>query len=98
MWNKIKLDLYFCRKNRYFFKSDQHFSLNTSGSDYYFCIFHVNVSFSKEGVVWAAHNTSLTLPLFIEVPVPSQESDERSCICVLRVSILHPSAILLLNF
>jgi len=30
--------------------------------------------------VWA-HNNSLTLPFFIEVPVPSQQS-ERSCICV----------------
>ena len=36
-----------------------------------------------------AHKTSLTPPLFIEVPVPSQES-ERSCICVLEVSILPP--------
>jgi len=34
------------------------------------------------GEVWA-HKTSLTSQLFIEVPVPSQES-ERSCICVLR--------------
>jgi len=31
--------------------------------------------------------TSLTLPPFIEVPVSIQES-ERSCICVLGVSIL----------
>jgi len=28
-----------------------------------------------------AHKTSLTLPLFIEVPVPSQES-ERSCMYI----------------
>jgi len=34
-----------------------------------------------------AHKASLTPPLFIEVSVPSQES-ERSCICVLVVSIL----------
>ena len=33
------------------------------------------------------HRTSLTPPLFIEVPVPSQES-EQSCISVLGVSIL----------
>ena len=33
------------------------------------------------------HKISLTLPLFIEVTLPSQES-ERSYICVLRVSIL----------
>ena len=31
--------------------------------------------------------TGLTLPLFIEVPVPSQES-EQSCICLLGVLIL----------
>jgi hypothetical protein len=30
--------------------------------------------------VWA-HKTSLAPPLFIEAPVPSQES-ERSCICI----------------
>ena len=35
---------------------------------------------SLRGEVWV-HKTSLTPPLFIEVPVPSQES-ERSCICV----------------
>ena len=35
--------------------------------------------------VWA-HKISLTPPLFIEVHAPSQES-ERSCICVLWVSI-----------
>jgi hypothetical protein len=34
-----------------------------------------------------AHKTSLILPLFIEVPMLSQES-ERSCICLLEVSIL----------
>jgi hypothetical protein len=34
-----------------------------------------------------AHKTSLTSPLFIEVFIPSQES-EQSCICVLKVSIL----------
>jgi hypothetical protein len=32
------------------------------------------------------HKASFTLPLFIEVPVPSLES-KRSCICVLGVSI-----------
>jgi hypothetical protein len=42
------------------------------------------------------HKTSLTLPLFIEVPVPSQES-EQSCICVLGVVILLLSKIFLLN-
>ena len=33
--------------------------------------------------VWA-HKTTLTLPIFIEVPVPSYKS-ELSCICVLEV-------------
>jgi hypothetical protein len=37
---------------------------------------------SLRGDAWA-HKTSLTLPLFTEVPVPSQKS-ERSCICVLE--------------
>jgi len=36
--------------------------------------------------------TTLTPPLFIEVPVASHES-ERSCICVLGVSVLPLSAI-----
>jgi hypothetical protein len=36
------------------------------------------------------NETSLTPPLFIEVPAPSQENGW-SCICVLRVSILHLS-------
>jgi len=43
------------------------------------------------GVV--GHETSLTLPLFIEVPVPSQES-EGSYICLLGVSILLLSVFL----
>ena len=42
------------------------------------------ISLRKEILV---HIISLTLPLFIEVTLPSQES-ERSYICVLRVSIL----------
>jgi len=41
--------------------------------------------------------TSLTPPLFIEVIVPSQESD-RSCISVLSVSILLVSTILIFDF
>ena len=40
------------------------------------------------------HTTSLTSPFFTEVPVPSQES-ERSCICVLVVSNLPLSTILI---
>ena len=41
--------------------------------------------------------TSLTLPLFIEVPIPRQESD-RSCICVLVISIFPLSTILIFYF
>ena len=44
-----------------------------------------------------ANKSSLTPPLFIEVPVPSQEI-EQSCICVLRVSILLLSTVFLLDF
>jgi hypothetical protein len=39
---------------------------------------------SFRGEVWV-HKTILTPPLFVEVPLPNQES-ERSCICVLGVS------------
>ena len=45
------------------------------------------------GEVWTLR-TSLTPPHFIKVPVPSQES-ERSCIRMLRVSILPRSTILI---
>jgi hypothetical protein len=48
------------------------------------------------GEVWA-NKTSLTPPLLIEVPVPSMES-ERACICVLGVSILPLSTILIFDF
>jgi len=41
--------------------------------------------------------TSLTPPLFIEVPLPSLKN-ERSCICVLEVSILPLFTIFLLDF
>jgi hypothetical protein len=51
---------------------------------------------SLRGEVWA-HKASLTLPLFIEVPVPSQES-ERSCIWVLGVLIFPLSTIFQLDF
>jgi len=44
-----------------------------------------------------AHKTSLAPPSFIEVPVPSQES-EWSCICVLGVLILSLPTIFLLTF
>jgi hypothetical protein len=42
------------------------------------------------------HKISLTPPLYIEVSVPSQDS-ERSCICV-RVLILPLSMVFLLDF
>ena len=48
------------------------------------------------GEIWA-DKTSLTLPHFIEVPVPSQES-EQSYICVLGVSIFPLSTILIFDF
>jgi hypothetical protein len=51
---------------------------------------------SLRGGVWA-HKASLTLPLFIEVPVPNQES-ERSCIWVLGVLIFPLSTIFQLDF
>jgi hypothetical protein len=43
-------------------------------------IFFVIISIISLIVEDWVHTTSLTLPLFIEVPVPSQET-ERSCIC-----------------
>jgi len=61
-----------------------------------FARLNARLAFYSEEGGWA-HKTSITLPLFIEVPVPSQES-ERSCICVLGVSILPLSTILLLDF
>ena len=51
---------------------------------------------SLRGEVWD-NEISLTPPLVIVIPVPSQESD-RSCICVLGISILHISTIFLLDF
>ena len=50
---------------------------------------------SLRGEVWA-RKTRLTLPLFIELPVPGQESAQ-SCICVLRVSIFPVSRILIFD-
>jgi hypothetical protein len=64
--------------------------LLTCGKHLHACI----ISLKKE--VWV-HKTSLTLPLFMEVPVPIQEH-ERSCICVLGVSILPLSTILIFDF
>ena len=43
------------------------------------------------------HKANLIPPLFIEVPVPSQES-ERSCICVSEVLIVPLSTILIFDF
>jgi hypothetical protein len=48
------------------------------------------------GNLWG-HEANLTPPLFIEVPVPSQES-ELSCIRVLAVSILPLSSIVFIDF
>ena len=49
----------------------------------YKCLHDSIISLTGEN--WT-HSTSLIPPLFIEVPVPNQEI-ERSCICVLVVSI-----------
>ena len=62
--------------------------LLTCGKHLHDCI----ISLSEK--VWA-QKTRLTTSLFIEVPVPRQES-ERSCICVLEVSILSPSTMILI--
>ena len=51
--------------------------------------YHLN----KRGV--RCHKTSLAPPLFIEVPV--QRKSERSCICVLEVSILRTFTILIFD-
>ena len=47
-------------------------------------------------LMWT-HKISINPPLFIEVPVPSQES-ERPCICVLEESIVTVSVVFLLHF
>ena len=51
---------------------------------------------SLRGEVWV-YITWLTLPLVIEVSVPSHES-EQSCICVLGVLMLFLSTILIFDF
>ena len=50
----------------------------------------------RRGGAWT-HKATLTPPLFIEVPVPNDES-ERSGICVLGISILPLSTIFILDF
>ena len=53
----------------------------------YVCVKHLhNLIISLRRQVWA-HKNSLTLPLLIEVPVPSQES-KQSCICVRGINFL----------
>jgi hypothetical protein len=48
--------------------------------------------------MWAwAHKTSLIPPPYFKVLVPSQES-ERSCICMLRLSISSLSTVLIFDF
>ena len=54
------------------------------------------MNMTRRSPVWV-HQTSLMLPLFIEVTVPFQLS-ERSFICALWVSILPLSTIFLLDF
>jgi hypothetical protein len=60
-------------------------------------VFHISNKSNKELGKLLAHKTSLALPRFIEVIVPSHES-EWSCTCVLGVSILSLSTILRLYF
>ena len=59
------------------------------------CAFLFYFIFVLEG--GGGHNSSLTPPPFNEVCVPSQGS-ERSCICVLKVSTLTLSTILIFEF
>ena len=66
--------------------------LRFTDSDYLFGIFKL---FSLIGEV-LSHKTSLTPPLFIDVPVPSHEM-KRSFICVLGVSMLPLDTILLFD-
>ena len=54
------------------------------------CGKHIHDCFISSRFEVYAHKTNLILPLFIEVPMLSQES-ERSCICLLEVSILSLS-------
>ena len=50
---------------------------------FWYTVTYTNCSKLSIALFHRAHTTSITPPLFIEVPVPIQES-ERSCICVLR--------------
>ena len=54
---------------------------------------HVRLALCEEGEV-LVHKNSLTSYIFIEVHIPSQESDQ-SCICVLVLSIFPLSTIFL---
>jgi len=47
---------------------------------------YITTTETKKFASYLEKKTSLTPPLFIEMPVPSQER-ERSCICVLGVLI-----------
>ena len=58
-------------------------------------VFHISNKSNKELGKLLAHKTSLALPRFIEVIVPSHESEWS---CVLGVSILSLSTILRLYF
>jgi len=66
--------------------------LRFTDSDYLFGIFKL-FSLIREVL---AHETSLTPPLFLDVPVPSHET-KRSFICVLGVSMLPFDTILLFD-
>ena len=49
--------------------------------------FNYKVGKSEKKIIFQSYKTSFNLPRFIEVPVPSHDS-ERSCIYVVRISIL----------
>jgi len=51
-------------------------------------LFHLHERIISRRERFCTHETSLTLPLYIDVPVPSQER-ARSCVCMLGVFILH---------
>ena len=60
--------------------------------------YNQNVQLILKSYLPVVYGTPLISPLcFIEMPIPSQES-ELSCICVLEISMLSLSTILLLDF
>jgi nitrate reductase NapE component len=52
---------------------------------------------TRQSPLHVTNKTSLTPPLYSEVPMPSQES-ELSCICVLKVTIFPLFTVFLVGF